>query len=203
MELKRFLEKVAADTPTPGGGSASALAGALSASLVAMVAGLSFKKGKAKKKGMEEIRKRALTIQKRLFRAIGEDSRSFDAVIKAFRLPRGSEKERLHRVRLIQKAYRNATLPPQLVCQQSIQLLDYSKTLLLKGNPNAMSDAGVAAFLADAALAGGLLNIGINLVTVTEKNFTQKMNFLMQRWARKRNDLMKTILTKLIGAHQA
>jgi formiminotetrahydrofolate cyclodeaminase len=66
-----------------------------------------------------------------------------------------------------------------------------------------MSDAGVAAFLADAALAGGLLNIGINLVTVTEKNFTQKMNFLMQRWARKRNDLMKTILTKLIGAHQA
>jgi formiminotetrahydrofolate cyclodeaminase len=104
---------------------------------------------------------------------------------------------------LIQKAYRNATLPPQLVCQQSIQLLDYSKTLLLKGNPNAMSDAGVAAFLADAALAGGLLNIGINLVAVTEKNFTQKMNFLMQRWARKRNDLMKTILKKLIGAHQA
>jgi len=90
-----------------------------------------------------------------------------------------------------------------LVCQQSIQLLGYSKTLLLKGNPNAMSDAGVAAFLADAALAGGLLNMGINLVAVTEKNFTQKMNLLMQRWARKRNDLMKTILMKLIGTHQA
>ncbi len=203
MEIKRFLEKLAADTPAPGGGSASALAGALSASLVAMVAGLSSKKGKAKKKGMEEIKRKALTIQKRLFRAIDEDSRSFDAVIKAFRLPRGSEKERLHRIRMIQKAYRNATLPPQWVCQHSIQLLGYSKTLLLKGNPNAMSDAGVAAFLADAALAGGLLNIGINLVAVTEKNFTQKMNFLMKKWAKRRNDLMKTILMKLIGTHQA
>jgi len=87
MELKRFLEKVAANTPTPGGGSVSALAGASSASLVAMVAGLSSKKGKARLKGMEEIRKKALTIQKRLFRAMDEDSKSFDALIKAFRLP--------------------------------------------------------------------------------------------------------------------
>jgi formiminotetrahydrofolate cyclodeaminase len=203
MELKRFLEKVAADTPTPGGGSASALAGALSASLVAMVAGLSFKKDQAKKKEMEGMRREALTIQKRLFRAIEEDSRSFDAVIRAFRLPKGSEKERLHRARMIQKAYQNATLPPQLVCQQSIQLLDFSKTLILKGNPNAMSDAGVAAFLADAALAGGLLNIGINLVAVTEKRFIQKMNLLIKRWTKKRNRLMKVIRTKLVGIHQA
>jgi formiminotetrahydrofolate cyclodeaminase len=202
MELKQFLENVAANTPTPGGGSVSALSGALSASLVAMVAGLSSKKGKAKQKGMEEIRKKALTIQKRLFRAMDEDLKSFNAVIKAFRLPRGSEKERLHRVREIQKAYQNATLTPQLVCQQSIQLLEYSKTLVLKGNPNAMSDSGVAAFLADAALAGGLLNIGINLVAVTERTFAKKMNLSMQRWAKKRNDLMKTILMKLIGVNQ-
>jgi formiminotetrahydrofolate cyclodeaminase len=202
MELKRFLEKLSSDTPTPGGGSASALAGTLSASLVAMVAGLSSRKGKTKKEGMEEIRGKALSIQKRLFQAIDEDSKSFDAVIKAFRLPRNPEKERLHRVREIQKAYQNATLTPQLVCQQSLQLLEYSKTLILKGNPNAISDAGVAAFLADAALAGGLLNIGINLVAVTEKTFAKKMNFLMQRWARKRNQLMRAILMKLIGAPQ-
>jgi formiminotetrahydrofolate cyclodeaminase len=201
MEMKKFLEKMSSATPTPGGGSASALAGALSASLVAMVAGLSFKKGKTKQSGMVEIRKKALTIQKRLFRAVDEDSKSFDAVMKAFHLPRNSEKERLRRVREIQRAYRNATLTPQLVCQQSLQLLEYSKTLILKGNPSAISDAGVAAFLADAALAGGLLNIGINLVAVTEKNFAEKMNVLMRRWARKRNDLMKAILMKLIRTH--
>jgi len=201
MEVKRFLEKLSSGTPTPGGGSASALAGALSASLVAMVAGLSFRKGKTKQSGMVEIRKKALTIQRRLFRAVDEDSKSFDAVMKAFHLPRNSEKERLRRVREIQRAYRNATLTPQLVCQQSLQLLEYSKTLILKGNPSAISDAGVAAFIADAALAGGLLNIGINLVAVTEKNFAEKMNVLMRRWARKRNDLMKAILMKLIRTH--
>jgi formiminotetrahydrofolate cyclodeaminase len=203
MEMEKFLEKLSSDTPTPGGGSASALAGAISASLVVMVARLSSKKDRTRQKGMGEIRRRALTIQKRLFRAIDEDSRSFNAVIKAFRLPRNSEKERFHRVREIQKAYQRATLAPQLVCQQSLQLLEYSKTLILKGSPNAISDAGVAAFLADAALAGGLLNIGINLVAVTERSFAKKMNFLMRRWARKRNDLMKAILIKLIGVNQA
>jgi len=202
MEVKRFLEKLSSDTPTPGGGSASALAGALSASLVAMVAGLSSKKDHAKKKGMGGIRKKGLSIQKRLFRAIDEDSKSFDAVIKAYRLPRNSEKERLHRIREIQKAYQKATLAPQLVCQQSLQLLEYSKTLILKGNPNAISDAGVAALLADAAFAGGLLNININLATVTEKTFAKKMNILMRNWAGKRSQLVQAILKKLIGTRQ-
>jgi formiminotetrahydrofolate cyclodeaminase len=202
MELERFLEKMSSDTPTPGGGSASALAGALSASLVTMVAGLSSKKDKTKKKRMEGIRKKGLSIQKRLFQAIDEDSRSFDAVIKAFRLPRNSEKERFRRVREIQKAYQKATLTPQLVCQQSLQLLEYSKTLILKGNPNAISDAGVAAFLADAAFTGGLLNIKINLVAVTEKVFVKKMNILMRTWARRRNQVMKAILKRLVGTYQ-
>jgi formiminotetrahydrofolate cyclodeaminase len=201
MELERFLEKMSSDTPTPGGGSASALAGALSASLVTMVAGLSSKKDKTKKKRMEGIRKKGLSIQKRLFQAIDEDSRSFDAVIKAFRLPRNSEKERFRRVREIQKAYQKATLTPQLVCQQSLQLLEYSKTLILKGNPNAISDAGVAAFLADAAFTGGLLNIKINLVAVTEKVFVKKMNILMRTWARRRNQVMKAILKRLVGTY--
>ena len=199
MELKRFLEKVSSSTPTPGGGSASALAGALSASLVAMVAGLSSKRGKTEKKGMAGIRRKGLSIQKRLFRAIDEDSKSFDAVIKAFRLPRNSKRECLRRARQIQKAYREATLIPQQVCRQSLQLLEYSRTLILYGNPKAISDAGVAAFLADAALAGGLLNMNINLVAVTEKTFVKRMNVLMRNWARKRNQLMKAILMKLTG----
>ncbi len=201
MEIKKFLEQLSSDRPTPGGGSASALAGATSASLVAMVAGLSSKKGG--QKGMNEMKKKALAVQKRLFRAIDEDSKSFDAVMAAFRLPRNSERERFRRTREIQKAYQKATLTPQLVCQHSLQLLEYSKALILRGNPNAISDSGVAAFLADAALAGGLLNIGINLAVVTDKTFARKMNVLMRKWASKRNQLMKTILTNLIGTHQA
>jgi formiminotetrahydrofolate cyclodeaminase len=177
------------------------LAGALSASLVAMVAGLSMKKDKTKRKEMEGIREKGLSIQKRLLQATDEDSKSFDAVIKAFRLPRNSEKERLHRVKEIQKAYQRATLIPQVVCQQSLQLLEYSKTLIIKGNPNAISDAGVAAFLADAACAGGLLNIKINLAAVTEKKIVKKMNILMRNWGRKKNQLTKAVHKKLIEAY--
>ncbi|HVP77461.1 MAG TPA: cyclodeaminase/cyclohydrolase family protein [Thermodesulfobacteriota bacterium] len=201
MELKRFLEKLSSDTPTPGGGSASALAGALSASLVSMVAGLTSKKDKIKKKGMEEIRKKGVSIQKRLFQAIEEDSKSYEAVLKAFRLPRNSEKERLRRIKEIQRAYRRATLTPQLVCQQSLQLLEYSRMLILTGNPNAVSDAGVAAFLADAACAGGLLNIRINLAGVAERSFVKKMDILMRSLGRERNRRMKAIQKSLIGTY--
>ena len=193
MDIRQFLEKLSSGTPTPGGGSASALAGALSAALVAMTAGLSLKQGRLRKKEVEDIRKRALAIQKRLLRAVDEDAKSYEAVLKAFRLPKNTERERLHRSKIIRKAYQKATVTPQRVCQLSIPLLEYSKTLIFKGNPNAISDAGVAAFLADAALAGGLLNISINLVPGTEKTFVKKMHSLMGRWTKKRNHLMREI----------
>ena len=201
MEIKRFLEKLGSDHPTPGGGSASALAGALSAALVAMTAGLSLKQGRLRKEEVEDIRKRALAIQKRLLRAVDEDAKSYEAVLKAFRLPKNTERGRLHRSRIIQKAYQEATATPQWVCQLSIQLLEYSKTLIFKGNPNAISDAGVAAFLADAALAGGLLNININLVPGTEKTFLKKMHSLMGRWEKKGNQLRGEIEKALHEIH--
>jgi formiminotetrahydrofolate cyclodeaminase len=199
MEIKRFLEKLSSDTPTPGGGSASALAGALSAALVAMTAGLSSKKGRLQKRQVEGMRKKTLAIQKRLLRAVDEDARSYEAVLRAFRLPKNTDKERTIRAKAIRKAYREATTTPQLVCQLSIQLLEYSKTLILKGNPNAVSDGAVAGFLADAALAGGLLNISINLVPGTEKAFVKKVHSLMGRWSKRRDHLMREIKKSLSG----
>lgn len=64
-----------------------------------------------------------------------------------------------------------------------------------------MSDAGVAAFLADAAFTGGLLNVNVNLAALIEKNYVKKMNILMRNWAKKRGQLMKAILKKLIETH--
>ena len=193
MELRRFLEKLSSSTPTPGGGSAAALAGTLSASLILMTAGLSLKKGKMKRRELREMKKEVSGIQKRLFRAIEEDAKSYEAVLKAFRLPKSTEKERLLRSKAIQKAYQKATVTPQLVCQQSIKLLDYSNTLILKGNANALSDIGVAAFLADTAVKGGLLNIGINLGSIRDKSFRKKMHSLAGKLEKKRNHLMANI----------
>ena len=190
MDIKRFLEKLGSAAPTPGGGSASALAGAVSASLILMTAGLSLKKRSLKEKEIREIKKEVLAIQKRLFRAIEEDAKSYKTVLRAFRLPKNTEKERLVRTKAIQKAYQKATVTPQLVCQQSMRLLEYSHVLIKKGNPNAVSDAGVAAFLADAAIKGGSINICINLSPIRGKSFRKKMGLLVGTLEKRRNRLM-------------
>jgi methenyltetrahydrofolate cyclohydrolase len=198
MEIMRFLERLASDHPTPGGGSASALAGALSASLVAMSAGLTLKKrGKTKTKEISEIRRKALAIQKKLSMAVDQDAASYEAVLKAFRLPKGSAKERLRRNREIQKAYQKATVIPQLVGQCSLELMKFSIVLIEKGYPNAVSDVGVAAFLADAALGGGLLNIGTNLAPIADKTFVNEKYGWMKRQAKTRNRLINTIMDSL------
>ena len=197
--MKRFLEKLSCDTPTPGGGSASALAGALSASLILMAAGLSLKKGKLKEREVRGIWKTVSGIQKRLFRAIEEDAKSYEAVLKAFHLPKNTEKERLARSKAIRQAYRKATVTPQLVCQQSIELLEYSNILILRGNPNALSDVGVAAYLADTAVNGGLLNIGINLDPVCDQLFRKKMLLLIKRLEKRRSRMMGRIQKQLKG----
>lgn len=201
MEIKIFLEKLSSDNPTPGGGSASALTGALSASLVAMSAGISSKKGKQNQIEMGEIRKRAVAIQKRLFLAIDEDAKSYEKVIRAFRLPKKTERERLSRTRMIQKAFQGATSTPQRVCRYALQLLDDSKTLILKGYSNIRSDAGVAAYLADTAVKGGLLNIDINLVSITDKSFVKKMNLLMKKLEKRRNRLIVIVEKTLHQTH--
>ena len=171
MKIKKFLEKLASDTPTPGGGSASALSGALSASLVAMVAGLSYKKGQPESREMRAMmamRKKALMIQQRLYRS-----------------------------RMIQTAYRKATVTPQKVCELSLRLLEFSEFLLRKGNPNAFSDTGVASRLAHAAFEGGMLNVRINLVSIRDKGFrTQKERFL-RRLVQKKDRLMVEIKNEI------
>jgi formiminotetrahydrofolate cyclodeaminase len=200
MEIKRFLEKLSSAAPTPGGGSASALAGALSASLILMAAGLSFKKGKLKEREIRRIKKAVSGIQERLFRAIEEDAKSYEAVLKAFHLPKSTEKERHARSKAVRQAYRKATITPQLVCQKSIELLEYSDSLILRGNPNALSDAGVAAYLADTAVKGGLLNIGINLDPVRDELFRKKVLLLVKRIEKRRSRMMMKIQKELRGS---
>jgi len=197
MDINRFLEKLGSAAPTPGGGSASALAGALSASLILMTVGLSLKKGGLKEKEIREIKKDVLAIRKRLFRAIEEDAKSYETVLRAFRLPKNTEKQRLIRTKAIQKAYQKATVTPQLVCQQSMRLLGYSHILIQKGNPNAVSDAGVAAFLADAAVKGGSINICINLSPIRDKSFRKKIGLLVRTLEKRRNLLMVRVEKEL------
>ena len=193
MEIKNFLNQLASDGPTPGGGSASAFAGALSASLVAMVACLSVNKGSLTKKEARDIRRKALTIQRKLHRAIAEDAKSFDSVIASFRLPKRTEKERLHRGKMIQRAYHQATEVPKRVCENAAELLESCRILAAKGNPSAWSDIGVAAYLADAALQGATLNVKINLAAIRDGSFAGEKLQFVRRLSKKRERLMSQI----------
>jgi formiminotetrahydrofolate cyclodeaminase len=197
MEITQFLNQLASDTPTPGGGSASAFAGALSASLVAMVAGLSLRKGKLSKREVGQIKKKVQHIQKRLYAAIQQDAKSYDAVMKVFRLPKNTERERLYRTKMIQKAFQKATVIPELVAEQSASLLELCNILVSKGNPNAWSDVGVGAYLAKSALDGGLLNIRINLGSIHDKMFKREKLKIVRRLSKKRDLLMRKISRSL------
>ncbi len=188
MEIKHFLDELASSSPTPGGGSASALAGALAASLVGMVAGLS-----RKQRGMERVRNRTLTLQRRLFRAVEEDAKGYQGVLRAFRLPKNTEKEKLRRTRAIQRAFVRATVAPQLVTRLSLELMELCLIAVREGNPNAVSDAAVSAYLADTAVKGGLTNIRINLSPVKDKAFVRKIQALIGAAEKKRNRRMGRI----------
>jgi len=173
------------------------MAGALAASLIAMVAGLSSEKGKLRKKEREGIKRKALAIQRRLYRAIEEDAKSYDAVLEAFRLPRETETERLRRAVVIQRAFQGATVTPRLVCEKVLGLLELSGTLLLKGNPSAWSDTAVAVHLSNAALEGGMINIRINLGSIRDRSFRKKGEALIRRFSKKRDRLLGQKIQRL------
>lgn len=175
MEIREFLERLAVPSPTPGGGSASALAGALSASLVAMVAGLSIKRGEIGGPRARKIQKRALLTQKRLLQTVEEDARSYEAVVAALRLPKDTERQKEKRLKKVEVALKKATKPPEAVCKACIELLQHCGVLLSRGNPNAWSDVAVGALLADAALQGALFNIEINLESIKDRAFLRRM----------------------------
>jgi methenyltetrahydrofolate cyclohydrolase len=197
ITLDRYLKDLASPSPTPGGGSAAALAGSLSASLVAMVAGLSLNKGSLGKREAQSIRNKALTLQRRLSVAIREDSDAFDAVMESFRLPKESEKDSLHRRRAIQRAYRNAIRPPKRVCSDAIALLELSGALIENGNPNALSDAAMAFHLANAAFEGGLLNVRVNLASIRDLSFRRRLERWMKEVVKKRDGLIPEIMENL------
>ena len=164
MPLAEFAERLASSEPTPGGGSASALAAALAACLLAMVARLTTG-------ALDEVEEEADRLRHELLALVEEDAAAFDRVMAAFRLPKGTPAEQAARSEAIQAAYRAAVEPPSDVCGRALRILELAFQVAEEGNPNAVSDAGVAAELASAALEGAALNVRINLVSITDDAF--------------------------------
>ncbi|OGU73312.1 MAG: hypothetical protein A3H45_14310 [Ignavibacteria bacterium RIFCSPLOWO2_02_FULL_55_14] len=171
--VSSFLEDTASSSPAPGGGSVSALASALGASLTAMVCRLTI--GKKKYADVEETMKAALTnaeeIRFALRSLIDADTQAFNTLMMAFGMPKDTEDQRGARAEEIESATQRATQMPLEVLRQSAKAVDIIQTVADHGNVNSRSDAGVAAVLIGAGARGAAMNVMINLPGIKDAEF--------------------------------
>jgi formiminotetrahydrofolate cyclodeaminase len=165
LSVVSLLDRFASPDPTPGGGSASALAGATGASLVAMVCGMP-----KTRTGAAEERERltaalgwAREAGARLRALVDEDSEAYDAVVAAYRLPKGTDAEKASRKDAVARAMAGAIAVPLRTAEACLVVLRAASEGLAHGNPNASSDARTAGALAWAGLLGAAENVKINL----------------------------------------
>jgi len=172
-----FLETVAAPTATPGGGSVSALAGALAASLGQMVAGLSRKKKSQAahadllSAGLEDLRR----ATEELTEAIDRDAASYDAVMAAFKLPHSNTEETRRRDAAVQAATKGASEVPLQVAERSVALFERLGQLDAIAAASMRSDLEVARWMAVAGARGALANVEVNLDGITDSAYVARM----------------------------
>jgi glutamate formiminotransferase / formiminotetrahydrofolate cyclodeaminase len=170
MPIATFFDEVASGSPTPGGGTVAAFAGALASCLAVMVANLTLgrKKYAAHDEAMRDVKRRAAAARSRLLALGRRDGEAFDAVLSARRLPSSTEAEAAVRTATLAAAELEATRVPLETAESCLEALDLAEVVARLGNHNAASDAGVGGLLAAAAAEGALLNVEINLKSLPD-----------------------------------
>ncbi|MDO5422593.1 MAG: cyclodeaminase/cyclohydrolase family protein [Eubacteriales bacterium] len=173
MSLEAFAAQTASKEPVPGGGSISALAGALAAALTEMVAGLTV--GKKKYAEVEAEMQAAIPVMRRvreqLLVDIRRDSESFDQYMQALSLPKETEEEKAARTQAMQDGLKAAVAVPLSVAREALGILPYAQVMVTKGNASAVTDGLVAAMMARTAVLGALYNVKINLGSIRDEEF--------------------------------
>jgi formiminotetrahydrofolate cyclodeaminase len=180
--LHDFLDGLSSAAPTPGGGAAAALVGAMSAALISMVCNLTI--GRPRYSAVESAMKAILVhserARTRLLQLADEDALAYSGVTAAYKLPRGSTEERSQRAVAIQQALERAAEPPLAVLAESRSLLPLCLEVAAHGNVNVVSDAGVAAELCVAAVRSSLLNVRVNLTEAKSEAFVARCEMAMR-----------------------
>jgi len=172
-----FLDELASESPTPGGGSAAAFTAAQAAALAAMVARLTLGKKKYAEveTDMRQVLEKTENLRKKLTLGIEEDAQSFEAVMAAMKLPKGTPEEIEIRNRTIQSSTMVAAEAPLKTAEFILEVLSLLNIVTEKGNLNAITDAGTGGALAMAALTGAGANVRINLLPYTEDANVNKL----------------------------
>jgi formiminotetrahydrofolate cyclodeaminase len=183
LKVSEFMDRLGAGTPTPGGGSAAAVAGTLAAALGGMVCELTLGKPKFESVRPEvEKAKLALSgLRKDLLALIDRDAEAYDEVSKALKLPKETPAEKAARQQSLGKASQFATEIPVKTAESCLAVLEQVKRVAEIGNPNAASDAGVAAHLAHSGVVGAVLNVRINLSGIPDRDLAGRIETRVAR----------------------
>jgi formiminotetrahydrofolate cyclodeaminase len=177
LTIKEFINKVISNDPVPGGGSVSALNGALAGALAAMVANLTIGRKKYAEVNdiMVELSSRFEKLSSRLIEDVDRDSDAYNRVFAAFKMPKDTDEEKQVRSEAIQRETKYAAQVPMEVARAVYEVLPMIDTVAQKGNSNAVTDACVSMMCARTAILGALLNVRINLTSIKDEAFVTAM----------------------------
>jgi glutamate formiminotransferase/formiminotetrahydrofolate cyclodeaminase len=197
LSLREFCNETLSDSPAPGGGSVSALVGALGTSLGGMVANLS-----ASKPGWDErieefsdAAVQAQALKDALLRLVDEDTLAFNKVMDAIRLPKGSPEEKAIRSAAIEAANQGAANVPLAIMETAYEAYDMIHNMAENGNPNSITDAGVGALCIHACIAGAALNVRINLGGIKDEAFKAEKASTVARILAESESMKAKVLT--------
>ena len=197
--IEKFIAELASDSPAPGGGSVAALCGALGAALASMVANLTV--GREKYKDSEEAMRRVLAqasgLHADFLALIDKDTAAFNAYMAARKLPKETDAEKTARAEAIERATQNATTVPLRTLEACVPLAELAREAAACGNPNALSDAGVAALLATATAKSAAYNVRINLPGIKDGDFAEGCRTRMAAALSEVDRLTREVETKM------
>ncbi|MDW7988007.1 MAG: glutamate formimidoyltransferase, partial [candidate division WOR-3 bacterium] len=202
--IEEFLFEVAQPTPTPGGGSCAALAGAVGTALLLMVINLTLKKPESPEivDALVLIKEKLNKLNKRFYDLIKADSEAFSQVMRAYKLPKTTDEEKQQRSEAIQNALKIAVSVPEEIMELTKEALELIPRIIESGNPNAISDVGVAIVYLNTAQEGGKLNVLINLNSITDKDYVdakkKKINELSEYMCHKINEYLLKVEERIV-----
>ncbi len=200
LTVSEFIEEVASDKPAPGGGSVSALGGALGAALAVLVGKTTIGKEKFVdvQEEMEKVVSRGTELHQRLNKSVDEDTNAFNQILKSYRMPKDEPEVRST---AIQDALKYAAEVPLQVAKISFEVLDLILAVAERGNKNAITDAGVAALFADSAVRGAIFNVKINILSIKDEEvkskFKQDIEEILVELDSKREAILKVVEAEL------
>jgi formiminotetrahydrofolate cyclodeaminase len=201
--ITTFLDELASSAPAPGGGSAAALGAAIGAALVSMVANLTV--GKKKYADVQDDIQRILTrseaLRHKCLELLESDVAAYTEVSVAYKMPRDTEEQKATRSAAIQKALKGATAVPMELAEACVEILNLCPESTEKGNVRAVSDVGVGALMAEAALRSAALNVLINLGSIKDEAFVERegarLDALLEDKAEMKDEIVRDVEARL------